>query len=242
MGECNKPSQAIMMKPVCLVTGTGGTLGKALCRELSTEYSIIASYRRAEPPVPSQLQWPVDDSEQQNESVYCVRADLNRREDVQRLVEVALARFGHVDAIVNLAADTEFHGKLLELWHDDEYAPMQLQTNCISPLQLVSAVHQYCWKDQSDQNALRNRSVVNISCMSGLYVFSDTSQAFYGASKTALNILTMYLSIELAPYSVRANALCPARFSSRPPTGRIVGAIKELLEGTATGMVLPMTS
>jgi NAD(P)-dependent dehydrogenase (short-subunit alcohol dehydrogenase family) len=235
------------MKSVCLLTGAGGRLGKTLCRELSAEYNIIASYRRTAPSIASQIQWPVDDktgikaSEQLNESVYCVQADLTRRDDVQRLVEVALARFGHVDAIVNLAADTKFHGKLLEFWHDDEYAPAQLQTNCVAPVQLISAVHQHCWKDQSDQNAARNRSIVNISCLSGLYVFSDTGQAFYGASKAALNMLTLYLSLELAPYSVRANALCLGRLSDQPSVSRIIGAIKRLLSGEETGTVLPVT-
>jgi NAD(P)-dependent dehydrogenase (short-subunit alcohol dehydrogenase family) len=236
-----------MMKPVCLVTGASGTLGRALCRELSTDYRLVASYRSNVPSISSQLQWPVDDTsdkrafEQQDDNVYCVRADLTRQEDLRRLVEVALARFGHVDAVVNLAADVGFHGHLLESWHDDDHAPTQLLTNCIAPVHLISAVHQHCWKDQSEQNALRNRSVVNISCISGLYVFSDTSQAFYAASKAALNILTMYLSLELAPYSVRANALCPSRFSDKLPMSTIVGAIKEMLAGSTTGNVLPLT-
>jgi NAD(P)-dependent dehydrogenase (short-subunit alcohol dehydrogenase family) len=232
------------MKPVCLVTGAGGRLGKALCRELSAEYNIIASYRRTEPAVPSQNRWPAGEgvaqkvSERENARIYCVQADLNRREDVRRLVEVSLARFGHVDAIVNLAADVKFHGKLIELWHDDEYAPTQLQTNCIAPLQLVSAIHQHCWKDQSRQNAARNRSVVNVSCLSGLYVYNETGQAFYAASKAALNMLTMYLSLELAPYSVRANALCPDRFSDQASACRVAREVQKLLTGVATGAVL----
>lgn len=236
------------MKPVCLVTGAGGKLGQAICRELSSDYEIIGSYRRNLPAVPSQLRRPLTGKsaasprEKGNGDVYCVEADLTDRADVRRLVEVAIARFGSVDSIVNVAADTSFHGKLLELWNDDAYAPIQLNINCIAPFQLVSAVHQLCWKDQPAQNAIRNRSVVNISCQSGTCVLNETTQAFYSASKAALNILTMYLSLELAPYSVRANALCPAPFVAAASINAVVAAVRECLTAEATGALLPVGS
>jgi NAD(P)-dependent dehydrogenase (short-subunit alcohol dehydrogenase family) len=156
---------------------------------------------------------------------------------VRRIVEVALARFGFIDSVVNAAADTKFHGKLTELWDADEYAPSQLFANCVAPLRLVSLVHRACWRDRTAANAERNRSVVNVSSVSGLYVFRDSGQAFYAASKAALNILTMYLALELAPYSVRANALCPGRFTEGDSTEQVATNVIRLLEGTDTGMV-----
>jgi NAD(P)-dependent dehydrogenase (short-subunit alcohol dehydrogenase family) len=217
-----------------------------LCRALAPEYDIVATFRSTEPAVASQNRWPAGSASSSAGApdpvtpVFCVQADLTRREDLRRLVEVSLARFGRIDAIVNVAADTKFHGKLLELWPDDEYASGQLETNCVAPLALVSAVHQACWKDRSRENAAGNRSVVNVSSMSGLYAYKDTRQAFYAASKAALNMLTLHLSLELAPYSVRANALCPGRFSDQPSTGRVVEAVRDLLEGAATGTVVPL--
>lgn len=231
------------MKPVCLVTGAGGKLGEAVCLQLSSDYEIVASYRRAQPAFPSQLRRPVTPKsppcrEPGNAGIYCVEAYLTERADVRRLVEVAIAKFGFVDSIVNLAADIVFHGKLLELWHDDPYASQQLNTNCVTPLQLVSAVHQLCWKDQPRDNSNRNRSVVNISCLSSLYIYNDTTQAFYSASKAALNVLTMYLALELAPYSVRANALCLAPFSDAAGATAVVAAIRSCLAGDTTGELL----
>jgi NAD(P)-dependent dehydrogenase (short-subunit alcohol dehydrogenase family) len=228
-----------MMKPVCLITGAGGRLGQALCLTLMGRYDIVAVYRNSVPEVPSQLRWPArnaaetDDADQR---VYCIQADLTSRKDMQRVVEVALARHNRVDAIVNSAADIKFHGKLVELWEsDDATAQAQLAINCLAPMQLVSAVFQSSWKDQSDENAKWNRSVINVSSVSGLYVNKDAGQAFYSASKAALNILTMYLSLELAPYSVRANAICPAKFNDPVATRRVVDVIQALLEGTSTG-------
>jgi NAD(P)-dependent dehydrogenase (short-subunit alcohol dehydrogenase family) len=232
------------MKPVCLLTGAGGRLGRAACLTLAEHYDIVAVYRKNVPDVPSQLRWPIrPEAEPDTEpaaaarSVYCVQADLTKREDVRRVVEVALGRHGRIDAIVNSAADTRFHGRLVELWESGDHAAAQLAINCIAPFQLVSAVFQASWKDEPDANARWNRSVVNVSSASALYVTADRGQAFYSASKAALNMLTMYLSLELAPYSVRANAICPGHFSDVAATREVVDAIGQLLGGAATGTV-----
>jgi NAD(P)-dependent dehydrogenase (short-subunit alcohol dehydrogenase family) len=149
-----------------------------------------------------------------------------------------LARFGRVDAIVNSAADTRFYGRVSEIWHGDDYAQNQMLINCIAPFQLISAIHQSSWKDDTHENAKWNRNVINVSSVSALQVSENQGQAFYGASKAALNMLTMYLSLELAPYSVRVNAICPGRFVEATATDVVVKSIRKLLVGTSTGLVV----
>ncbi len=236
------------MKPVCLITGAAGKLGAALCRELASSYEIIAAYHSKVPAFPSQLKFriahPGQGRIQPNAaaSIFCVQADLTRREDIRRLVEVSLAKFGKVDVIINSAADVKFHGKLLELWQDGGYCESQIHLNAIAPFQLVSAFHHSCWKDAPDENALWNRNVVNVSSMSGLYVYGNGGQGVYSASKAALNILTLHLSLELAPYSVRVNAICPGTFSDLASTVRVVRDIEPLLRGDSTGLVVGSSS
>ncbi len=225
------------MKPVCLVTGAGGRLGSALCKALSGRYHIIAAYHAAVPTIPSQLRQPVTPGAGDT-PVFCVQADLTNREDIRRLVEVALARHDRVDMVVNSAADVHFHGKLVELWHADPYPSSQLHLNCVAPFLLVSAIHQECWKDSPADNVRWNRSVINVSSMSGLYAYPERGQAFYSASKAALNMLTLYLALELAPYSVRANAVCPGQFKDASSTDSVVAAIGDLLAGSETGAIV----
>lgn len=229
-----------MTKPVCLITGAGGRLGQMFCRELLPRYTIVAAYRSHQPAVPSQLMRPnqSNGNAAAPDEVYCVQGDLTRRHDIQRIVEVCLARYGRIDAVVNAAADVRFHGKLVEIWQADDYAQSQLLTNAIAPMQLVSAVFENCWRDNPRENALWNRSVLNVSSYSGQYAYPDTSQAFYGASKSALNLLTMYLSLELAPYSVRANVVCPGRFDDDASTKVVVGSMQAILSGKMTGAVV----
>ena len=231
------------MKPVCLITGAAGRLGTALCTELLDAWNIIAVYRSKPPIVDSQLRIRVpnileyDPRVTAESSVHCIQADLSVPEDIRRVTEVALARFGKVDAIVNSAADTKFHGYLTELWDSPASSQQQMLVNSIAPFQLISAIHQASWKDTPFENAKWNRSIVNVSSQSALSVTHDRGQAVYSASKAAMNMLSMYLALELAPYSVRVNTLCPGRFTTETSTAIVVKSVRQLLEGEITGTV-----
>ena len=230
------------MKPVCLVTGAAGRLGRALCLSLAGEYRVIAAYRRNQPDVPSQLARPLDMSAGgapafDIDDIYCVQADLSRREDVRRLVEVGMARYGRIDAVVNSAADLRYHGRLSEIWQAGEYPSELLSLNAVAPFLLVSAVFDSCWKNDAGENARFNSNVVNISSTSGIQVFKS-NEPFYAASKAAMNMLTLHLAVELAPYSVRANVLCPGRFDNEASTAHVVSGVRKLLDGSDSGTLL----
>ncbi|MGW4160117.1 SDR family NAD(P)-dependent oxidoreductase [Streptomyces sp. NPDC004788] len=240
MARCGEPPE-LAMKPVCLITGAGGRLGRLLCADLAQDHEVVAAYHTTVPKVASQLQWPVGTTQSTSRNlpaIHCVQADLLSREDIRRVVEVAQARHGRVDSIINAAADVQFLGRLVELWESGDEAVAQLLVNAVAPIQLASAVFQACWKDQTEENSRWNRSVVNVSSVSSLYVAKDVGQAYYAASKAALNTLTMYLSLELAPYSVRANAICPARFESESAAQRVVGGVRKLISGNDTGLLM----
>jgi NAD(P)-dependent dehydrogenase (short-subunit alcohol dehydrogenase family) len=235
------------MKPTCLVTGGAGKLGTALCRSLAETHQIVAVYHKKMPGFPSQLRHPIDlengrEKWEAADLPFCVQGDLTRSEDVRRIVEVTLARFGRVDVLINSAADTRFHGNLLELSYGCTEVQNQLLTNCIAPMQLVSAVFQESWKHERAANQEFNRCVINISSISGLYVYRGAGQAFYSASKAALNFLTRHLAAELADYCVRANAICPSRFPDSIPTEKVVSKVRQVIASQVTGEVIEVSS
>jgi NAD(P)-dependent dehydrogenase (short-subunit alcohol dehydrogenase family) len=229
------------MKPVCLLTGGSGKLGVALVQKLSLTHSIVLSYNTREPDGFSQLKRRLDAVDDDKNDPFAVQANLRDRNDQRRLVEVTLARYGRVDILINCAADTKFHGALLNLAFSDRAEIDQLDLNCVQPMRLASLVHQECWKHDPEGNARMNRCVVNVSSISGLYVFSGVGQAFYAASKAALNHLTQFLANELKPYSVRVNAICPARFPDNISTSCVVDAITALIEGCENGRVVEVS-
>jgi NAD(P)-dependent dehydrogenase (short-subunit alcohol dehydrogenase family) len=230
-----------------LVTGAAGTLGTALCEALVQDFHIIGSYRNRRPKFPWQDSQPISIHEEggregNNEPPYCVQADVTVREDIRRLIEVARAKYGSIDVLINCAADVKFHGKLVDLCYFRQAAVGQLGINCIAPIELVSTIFHEVWKNERSQNANRNRCVINISSISGLYIFDGGGQALYGTSKAALNFLTLHLAAELAPYSVRANAICPVAFPDSIPTNKVVQEIRCLMDGHATGELVEVTS
>lgn len=232
-----------MKDKVVLVTGAGGKLGTALCRSLLVANQVIAAYHERVPQIDSQLSWPATSPPDANGNrAWCAQADLNDWKDIRRLVELSLAKHGRVDVVVNAAADIRYRGCLVDLYYDRETTSSQLAINTIAPFALVSAIFHEAWKNERESNSKYNRNVINLSSFAGIYVQETKGQAFYGASKAAVNLLTLHLALELAPYAIRVNALCPSRFPETIPTERVVAAIMDISNGTQTGQIVELTS
>jgi NAD(P)-dependent dehydrogenase (short-subunit alcohol dehydrogenase family) len=243
MGKRYPKERPDMTKPVVLVTGAAGKLGSALCHSLLPHNHVVAAYHNRVPNVPSQLSWPATSFPgEPGNNAWCVKADLNDSNDVMRLIEICLARHDRLDVVVNLAADTHYGGPLIDLCYDRETASKQMAINSSAPFALVSAIFHERWKHERDSNSRYNRNVINLSSFSGMYVQEISGQAIYGASKAALNLLTLHLAAELAPYAIRVNALCPSRFPDTIATEKVLATITKIANGAETGEIVELTS
>ncbi|CAN5426124.1 3-oxoacyl-ACP reductase FabG [soil metagenome] len=227
---------------VCLLTGAGGLLGAEFCRRYAADYDIVAVCRRRAPAVPSQHEQYVDplapgEALAENESpVHAVYADLTDPADVERVVEVALARFGRVDLLVNNAAHlcgyqssvVDGDAALLDL-------DAHLRTNVVAPFRLAVRLAQEFWMHRAAENHAVGRNVVNISSLSGVHTYPFVGQAGYGASKAALNALTGHLAYEFGRFGVRVNVVVPDSFPHRVSTEEVADAIVQLDRGGANG-------
>jgi NAD(P)-dependent dehydrogenase (short-subunit alcohol dehydrogenase family) len=227
------------------LTGAGGRLGNEFCRRYAERYDILAVYRTRRPTVPSQDEQFVDPLApdapvpENRSRVYTVHADLKQDGEVERIVELALARYGRVDLLVNNAAFSRWHptgladgdGALDDL--DRHFA-----VNVGVPLRLAVRLAQQSWRTGDLDNRAANRNVVNVSSLGGAKVFPGSGQGVYAASKAALNMLTRHLAIEFATFGVRVNALAPNSFPELVPTARVADQIVRLDDETVTGQVL----
>ncbi|MET8773835.1 SDR family oxidoreductase [Nocardia sp. NPDC050713] len=228
---------------VCLLTGAGGLLGDAFCRALYTAYDIVAVCGTRVPATPSQHEWFVDPFDPQgtvpeNDSrVFLIRSDLTAPGEVDRVIDLALAKFGGVDLLVNNAASLRLHPQGIVDGDTaiDDFEP-QFALNVGVPLRLSARLAQRGWMHDIDGNRARNRNIVNVSSLSGSNVYPG-GQAVYAASKAALNHLTRHLAAEFAEFGVRANAVAPDSFPARVPTEKVLQAILELDTGAMTGGV-----
>lgn len=229
---------------MCLLTGAGGTLGNAFCQAYGAQYDIVAVYRRQAPAVPSQDEWYVDplapeaELPENDARVFAVRADLEQDGQVERVVDIALAKFGRVDVLVNAIG--------YSLWHEPGLVDGDLLLNSLGrhfavnvgvPLRFATRLAQRFWLNRDLENRAYNRNIVNVSSLAGSRVYPG-GQAVYAASKAALNQLTRHLGAEFREFGVRANAIAPNSFPSIVSTESVAKAIAGLDSDTVTGKVL----
>lgn len=225
---------------VCLLTGAGGLLGNEFCSTYAGEYDILAVCKTRVPGIPSQYESYVDPLEPDvpyaAASVYVVHADLCDVHDVERVVDVALARYGRVDLLVNNAA---YMGRYTNTMIDGDTALIDLvqhmQTNVIAPLRLSVRLAQQFWAGRASENRAANRNIVNISSTAGSKVYPFQGQAGYAASKAAFDALSGHMAAEFDSVGVRVNVVAPNTFPALVSTESVMEAIVELDRGTATG-------
>jgi NAD(P)-dependent dehydrogenase (short-subunit alcohol dehydrogenase family) len=230
-------------KRVCVLTGASGSLGIAFCRAYCARYSIIAVYHNHLPRFPSQHLSYIDPLHldailpANEHRVYAVQADLRRADTVARVVEVAMSRFGRVDLLVNAAAASYWGpfldgGDLVDSWQE------QANLNVGAPLRLTRELCRISWKNHVEENRRYRRHVVNISSTAGVFVYPGLGQSVYGASKAALNHLTVHLADELSTIGIRVNAVAPNSFPGIVSVEDVARAVVDLDEAATSGQVV----
>ena len=127
-----------------------------------------------------------------------VRADVRRENDVQNLVDRAVARFGRLDVAINNAGTEGTPGPIIEQTAAS-YADT-FDTNVLGVL--LSMKHEL--RVMQAQGA---GSIVNLSSTMGQRGAAGAS--LYTASKHAVEGLTKSAALEAAVFGVRVNAVAP---------------------------------
>jgi NAD(P)-dependent dehydrogenase (short-subunit alcohol dehydrogenase family) len=230
---------------VCLLTGAGGTLGAAFCRAFAADYDIVAVCRTRVPDVPSQDERYIDplapeaDLAENRSPVFVVRADLETPGAVEHVVDLALARFGGVDLLVNNAAYWRYQPVgLTDVEHRAADFERYFAVNVGIPWRLAARLAERFWRDRDVENRARNRNVVNVSSLSATRVFAGQGQGVYAASKAALNQLTRHLAADFDRLGVRVNALAPNSFPALVGTDEVARAIARLDRDRVSGRIL----
>ncbi len=124
-------------------------------------------------------------------------ADVTSREAVEHLVGRAKEELGRIDVLANNAGISRFE-PFLEItdtnWDD---------TLAIN-LKGVFLCSQVVAREMKNQGS---GAIVNMGSTNG--ILGEEGLAHYNASKAGVILLTKTMAIELAPYNVRVNSVCP---------------------------------
>jgi NAD(P)-dependent dehydrogenase (short-subunit alcohol dehydrogenase family) len=177
-----------------IVCGVGPGLGREVAEKaLRDGARVVLASRTA-----AKLESIAKELDPSGESVACVPTDLTDEEQCKALVDAAVARFGSVDALVQVAALDAIFGSLAETPLED--FERAFDTNVLGPVRLARSV----------APALREAGGGSIVLVgSQVMLLPQTPQIAYAASKGALRSAMYYMANELGPDRIRVNMVVP---------------------------------
>ena len=191
---------------VALVTGGTRNIGLATARAFAAAGADLVITARNDAP----LQLVREELEQRGTNVCALAGDVADQAYVERLVDVAYERFGHVDVLVNNAFRAGQVRPEFALDTPDADWDECWQTNVLAPFRLMQLIGRRML-------AADGGSIINILSISAFG--HDAGLTAYAATKSALWTLTKYVAAEVAPL-VRVNAIAPGTVttSGKPRT------------------------
>lgn len=178
---------------VAIVTGASRGIGASIARNLADIGAFVAVTARSEAALDD-----VAASLDSGRDSMAVPADIARTEDLDKLVDEVVERFGKIDILVNNAGLLP-EAKQIYNVDVDEWEHV-LDVNLRAPWYLSKLVHPH-------MKTAGGGSIVNISSTSGLH--HDIGLGVYGISKAAVLMLTEVCGKEWARDNIRVNCIAP---------------------------------
>jgi len=176
---------------VAIITGAAAGIGKASAELFAEEGArvVLLDTQSSGEEVAEQIR-------RSGGNPLFVQADVSREKDVQRAMRAAEDTYGRVDVLVNNAAAFVLKG--LEATPQDWHRAVDVN--------LIGAA--LCARYASE--AMKKNgggSIVNLGSISSF--IAQPGFLTYSATKAALVNMTRCMAMDLAPYNIRVNCVCP---------------------------------
>jgi NAD(P)-dependent dehydrogenase (short-subunit alcohol dehydrogenase family) len=176
-----------------IITGAGAGIGEATAMRFAEEGAnlVLADLNLAG------VEGVAERIVKQGGAAVGIAADISKEEDAKRISDTAIERFGAIDIVVNNAAD-------FTTFSVEDATPQNWQrvlgVNVIGTAMVSKFAIPHI-------KARGRGSIVNIASMSG--IIAQPNFATYNSSKGAVLTMTRCMALDLAPFNIRVNSICP---------------------------------
>ena len=181
---------------VALVTGAGGSIGRAVCRRFAADGARLAA---TDINGAALRQGLATITTPQAEVLAIENADLTAEADIDRIVDETLKRFGRVDILVNNGAMAYFG------WMED-IAFDTFRRTVTEELEVVFRLTRALWNQLIAQGG---GAIVNLGSVSGKRAYEVLPGVAHMAAKGGVIAMTKQMAMEGGRHNIRVNSVSP---------------------------------
>ncbi len=221
---------------VALITGGSRGLGRAFAEAMAAFGASVAISARDQGKIDETLKILAG----YKVKTLGISADMSKEEDIRRMVDETVKKFGRIDILFNNAGIARPQRPI----HEEIVADFDviINTNLRGPFLVLKYVLPVMIKQNKG-------AIINTSSTAGLRAeFPEIAPVAYSAAKAGINVMTQIAALEYAKYNIRVNCIAPGMHHSElghdvprpstPPDPQMMAAMQERM--TKTNEDIPM--
>ncbi|KII86246.1 hypothetical protein PLICRDRAFT_55973 [Plicaturopsis crispa FD-325 SS-3] len=222
----NSYGRGLLAGEVAIITGAGQGIGRSAALLFAKEGAkvVVSDLDGAK------AEAVVSEIKAAGGDAIAVAGDVGADDFPKKVVDATVSKYGKINHIVNNAGFT--YDRMLHTTPDDAW-DIIMKIHVRAPFRLIRAAAPYF---RVKPEARENRSIVNVSSVSGLH--GNVGQANYASAKSAVLGLTKTIAKEWGRFGVRANTIAFGLVLTRLTAAKEAGATIEV-DGKKVALGVP---